>query len=84
VNRTKVNVRKNVNVNVNRTHVVARPVRGWAPRPYYGTIIGGIALGTVIAATTVGVAPAAPATNMCWFWSDSAMSQRYWDYCVAP
>jgi hypothetical protein len=29
-------------------------VRGWAPRPYYGKIAGGIALGTVIAATAVG------------------------------
>ncbi|WP_431016418.1 hypothetical protein [Bradyrhizobium pachyrhizi] len=85
VKRSNVNVRKDVNININRrTTVVARPVRGWAPRPYYGTIVGGIALGTVIAATTVGVAPAPPATNMCWFWSDSGMSQGYWDYCVAP
>lgn len=84
VKRNNVNVHKNVNVNVNRTRVVARPVRGWVPRPYYGTIVGGIALGTVIAATAVGVAPAPPAANMCWFWSDSAMSQGYWDYCVAP
>jgi hypothetical protein len=43
------NVNKNVNVNRNvsvnrRTNVVVRPVRVWAPRPYYGTIVGGVAL----------------------------------------
>ncbi|WGD54663.1 hypothetical protein QA641_12575 [Bradyrhizobium sp. CB1650] len=84
--RNNVNVRRDVNVNVNkRTTVVARrPVRGWVPRPYYGTIVGGSAFGTIVAATTVGVAPVAPAANMCWFWTDAAMSQGYWDYCVAP
>ena len=77
------NVNRNVNVN-RRATVVVRPVRPWVPRPYFGTVIGGIALGTVIAATAVGVAPVAPAANMCWFWSDSAQSQGYWDYCTPP
>ncbi|MEZ5821648.1 MAG: hypothetical protein R3D82_12670 [Xanthobacteraceae bacterium] len=81
-----VNTRRNVNVNVNRrtTVVAARPVRVWAPRPYYGTFIAGVALGTVIGATTVGVAPVAPGPNLCWFWSDPAMTLGYWDYCIAP
>lgn len=82
-----VNVNRNVNRNVSvnrRANVVVRPVRVWAPRPYYGTIIGGIALGTIIVASAAGTAPAAPGPNMCWFWVDSAQVQGYWDYCTPP
>jgi len=60
-----------------------RQVRGWVARPYYGTIIGGVALGTMIA-VTAGAVPVAPAPNLCWFWADSAQVNGYWDYCVAP
>ena len=80
VNRTNVN-RTNVNVNRN---VVVRPVRGWVARPYYGTIVGGVALGTMIAVATAGTTPAAPAANMCWFWADQAQVNGYWDYCTPP
>ena len=65
------------NVAVRRT-VVARPYRPWVRRAYYGTVIGGVALGTLIAATAV---PAAPAPNLCWYWADPAQTQGYWDYC---
>jgi len=85
--RTNVNVNRRTNVNVNRrtnVNVVGRrPVRGWVGRPYYGTIVGGVALGTMIA-VTAGAVPVAPAPNMCWFWADSAQANGYWDYCVAP
>jgi hypothetical protein len=89
VSRTNVNVnrRSNVNVNVNRNvrvGVGARPVRAWGARPYYGRIVGGVALGSFIAVTAMGVAPVAPAANMCWFWADSTQMSGYWDYCVAP
>jgi hypothetical protein len=54
-------------------------------RPYFGTtILGGIALGTIIAVAVAGVAPIAPAPNMCWYWSDPNYVSGYWDYCVAP
>lgn len=88
VNRNvNVNANRNVNRNVNvnrRANVVVRPVRVWAPRPYYGTIIGGVALGTIIAVSAASVAPVAPAPNMCWYWVDSAQIQGYWDYCTPP
>lgn len=88
VNRNvNVNANRNVNRNVNvnrRTNVVVRPVRVWAPRPYYGTIVGGVALGTMIAVSAASVAPVAPAPNMCWYWVDSAQIQGYWDYCTPP
>jgi hypothetical protein len=57
---------------------VVRPVRPWVRRPYYGAIIGGVALGTIIAATTV---PAAPSSEVCWYWSNSSHTRGYWDYC---
>jgi hypothetical protein len=53
-------------------------VRGWNRRPYYGTIIAGVALGTIIAAT---VAPRPPANNLCWYWTNPARTHGYWDYC---
>jgi hypothetical protein len=80
-----VNRRSNVNVNVNRNvRVGVRPVRAWGARPYYGTIVGGVALGSFIAVSAMGVAPVAPAANMCWFWTDSSQMSGYWDYCQAP
>src|SRR5487761_2432482 len=80
-----VNRRANVNVNVNRNvRVGVRPVRAWGARPYYGTIVGGVALGSLIVASSMGVAPIAPAPNMCWFWTDSSQMSGYWDYCQAP
>jgi len=58
--------------------VGVRPVRPWVRRPYYGTVIAGVTLGTVIAATTI---PAAPSSEVCWYWSNSSHSRGYWDYC---
>lgn len=92
VNRTK-NVNRNVNVNksvnrrtnvdVNRRTnvVVTRPVRVWAPRPYFGTVVAGVALGSIVTAAAVGVAPTPPASNLCWYWNDAAKTTGYWDYC---
>jgi len=53
-------------------------VRGWNRRPYYGSVIAGVALGTVIAAAA---APRAPANNLCWYWTNPARTHGYWDYC---
>jgi hypothetical protein len=50
-------------------------------RPYFGTVVGGVALGTIIAATAVGVVPVAPAPNLCWYWVDPSRTRGYWDYC---
>lgn len=82
----RVNVRRGPTVNINRgpTVVVRRPVRVWRHRPYYGRVVAGVALGTVIAATAVAVAPRPPAANLCWFWSDASQAWGYWDYCVPP
>ena len=65
-----------VNVNVHGTSV-----RPWVQRPYFGTVVGGVALGSVIAATA---APAPPAENLCWVWTSAEQTQGYWDYCTPP
>ena len=54
--------------------------RAWYRRPYYGTIIGGIALGALIV-TAYNVAPPRPRPDLCWYWSDSNRTRGYWDYC---
>ncbi len=55
--------------------------RPWYRRPYYGTILGGIALGSIIAVTAYGMAPPRPRPDLCWYWSDRNQSRGYWDYC---
>jgi hypothetical protein len=77
------NVNRNVNVNRNIARVgvggaVVRPVRPWVRRPYYGTVIAGVTLGTIIAASTI---PPAPSSDLCWYWSNSSHARGYWDYC---
>ena len=55
-------------------------VRPW----YWGRVVAGVTLGTIIAATTVGTAPSPPESSLCWSWTDDSMSQGYWDYCSPP
>lgn len=69
---------KNKNIYVNKKVVIARPYRAWVRRPYYGTYVAGVALGTILAVTGV---PVAPAPNLCWYWANPAMTRGYWDYC---
>jgi hypothetical protein len=73
-----------------RPGVIARPgvvrpgrivVRPWRPRPHYGALVAGVALGALVTVAVVGSAPAAPASNVCWYWQDPARTQGYWDYC---
>jgi hypothetical protein len=56
-------------------------VRGWSNRPYYGEFFGGVVLGSLLAATGVGVVPYSPAPELCWYWADPYMYRGYWDYC---
>jgi hypothetical protein len=58
--------------------VYVRGVRPWAPAPYYGAVVAGVAIGAMIATTA---APPAPSPQLCWFWSSPAQNQGYWDYC---
>lgn len=60
------------------TYAYTRP---WYRRPHFGTIIGGIALGTIIGVTAYGLVPPRPRPDLCWYWLDDDRSQGYWDYC---
>jgi len=55
--------------------------RHWVRRPYFGTVIAGVALGTVLTAAAVGAAPPPPAPGLCWYWADPSLTTGYWDYC---
>jgi hypothetical protein len=73
------------NAAVRRTAVVggrgawARP--GWYRWPAGGAIAAGAALGFVTAATAAAWAGAAPASGMCWYYTDASRTQGFWDYC---
>ena len=59
--------------------------RKWHRRPYYGYIVGGIALGSIFAASYYyDYAYEPPAPGLCWFWADPYEQTGYWDYCVYP
>lgn len=59
--------------------------RKWHRRPYYGYIIGGIALGSILAASYYyDYAYEPPAPGLCWFWADPSEQSGYWDYCADP
>jgi hypothetical protein len=59
-------------------YVYARP---WVRRPYYGRIIAGVALGTIVTVAAVGLIPRRPAPDLCWYWADPYQNRGYWDYC---
>ena len=71
----------NWNNNWNKNWNKHAHVRNWSSRPYYGDFIGGIVLGSILAATGVGVVPYAPEPYLCWYWADPYMYRGYWDYC---
>lgn len=44
-------------------------VRSWNRRPYYGEFVGGVVLGSLLAAAGAGVVPYAPEPYLCWYWA---------------
>jgi hypothetical protein len=77
-NRNNKNWNNSKNWN-NKKVVVVRPYRKWYKRPYYGAVVGGVVLGTIVGAAAYSAVP--PAPNTCWYWADPAQTQGYWDYC---
>jgi hypothetical protein len=69
-----------------RRAVVVAPVRPIpAVRPWYwGRVVAGVTIGTIIVASAVAVAPKPPSPELCWYWSDNTKTRGYWNYCVAP
>jgi hypothetical protein len=61
-----------------KKEVVVRP---WVKKPHYGQVVAGVALGTIIASSGVGIVPVAPAPHLCWYWTNPVKDKGYWDYC---
>lgn len=66
--------------------IVVAPVR---PMPvvhpwYWGRVVAGVTIGTVIVVSAAGAVPKAPSSTLCWFWTDDTQKRGYWDYCVPP
>jgi hypothetical protein len=76
--KKNVYVNKNIYVNKGGKNWY---VKRWNRKPYYGNVIAGVALGTLIGVTAAGMAPVAPAPNLCWYWTNPSRNQGYWDYC---
>jgi len=55
--------------------------RHWHHRPHYGRIVGGIALGALLAGSAYYAYNAPPAPGLCWYWADPYERRGYWDYC---
>ena len=75
--RTHVATARRAAVAVKPTEVV-RPVRPWVQQPYYGLVFDGVVLGNVVAANTV---PTSLSVDLCWYWSNTARTRGYWDFC---
>jgi hypothetical protein len=72
---------KEVIVKEKKEVIVVRPVKPWEKKHHYGQFFAGVTLGTIIGANAVGVAPVAPAPNVCWYWTNPAKDKGYWDHC---
>ena len=59
---------------------MVRPIPIYRPA-YWGSVVAGVTLGTIIVANSV---PPAPAPDLCWYWTTAAQTQGYWDYCTPP
>ena len=56
-------------------------VRSWRRRPYYGNVVGGVAVGTILGVAIAGSVPRAVSPDLCWYWTNPARTHGYWDYC---
>lgn len=79
------------NVHVHHHHHRPRPIVVAPVRPlpvvhpwYWGRVVAGVTIGTVIVVAAAGAVPKAPSSTLCWFWTDDTQTRGYWDYCVPP
>jgi hypothetical protein len=69
-----------------RRAVVVAPIRPIpAVRPWYwGSVVAGVTIGTIVVVSTVGAVPPAPSPELCWYWTSADKMRGYWSYCTAP
>ena len=51
---------------------------------YYGRIIGGVVIGSILAASAFYAYSSPPEDGLCWYWTNSSRERGYWDYCEPP
>jgi hypothetical protein len=56
-------------------------VRPWHRKHYFGRVVAGVVIGSIVYAAVAGAVPASPAPGLCWYWTDSTQTRGYWDYC---
>ncbi len=59
-------------------------VRSFRRHNYYGRVVGGVVLGSILAASAYYAYASRPASNLCWYWTNSDEERGYWDYCEPP
>lgn len=69
---------------VGKLHPQFVHVKSHHRRKWHGYAIGGVVLGTILAASYYYNYEEPPAPNLCWYWTSSARVRGYWDYCVYP
>lgn len=81
VDRGNVNINRNVHVdrNINVVGGWRRPAAYWW-RPG-AAVAAGAALGFVTAAAATAWAGTPPDPNYCWYYTDAARTQGFWDAC---
>jgi hypothetical protein len=79
---------------VHRRPVVAAPRRAVVVAPirpiptvrpwYWGSVVAGVTIGTIIAVSVAKTVPPAPSPELCWYWTSASKTKGYWSYCTAP
>lgn len=59
-------------------------VRSHRRHKHYGRVIGGVVLGSILAASAFYAYSSPPDDGLCWYWTNSDRERGYWDYCEAP
>lgn len=56
-------------------------VRPWHRKHYFGRVVAGVVIGSIVYTAIAGSVPTPPAPGLCWFWTDRSQTRGYWDYC---
>lgn len=55
--------------------------RPWRKRRHYGSLLGGIVLGAIIAGAARHAYRPDYDDDLCWYWTSPYRTHGYWDYC---
>ncbi|MEQ1647831.1 MAG: hypothetical protein ABL898_04520 [Hyphomicrobiaceae bacterium] len=70
-----------VNRGASRGYAFVRPHR---KQRHYGRVVGGVVIGSILAASAYYAYASPPNDGLCWYWTNSDEERGYWDYCDQP